>query len=260
MNTLSKKALVILLTAMTAISLFAVSVNAATPLIYQFADYTGSETVSADLQGDCTKFVRLEDEKAEVNPQNYTVSGDEQKTTVTLKKEYADSLENGEYSFKGYFKNVLNAYEFSVFEDSAVLIPATQDGEFVNLTIDQTEVDASNYDVAKTPDGFAITIKADFLQTLPENTAFCAHYNDSSMCYIKLHVEKPGTEPSTEPSTKPTSAPKATKPTQPSNGTQNPNFPKTGVNNHMPELISIILISASILSLGIFSICRKKAE
>lgn len=259
MNTLLKKALGILLAVITAISLFAVSVNAATPLIYQFGSYTGNETVSVDLQGDYTKFVRLEDENSEINSQNYTVSGDEQKTTLTLKEEYLNGLKNGEHNFKGYFENVLNTYEFSAFEDSAVLIPATQDGEFVNLTANETEVEKSNYDVEKTSDGFVITFKEEFLQTLPENTGFCAYYNDSSMCYIKLQVKKPSTEPSTEPNTNPTLAPKATKPAQPSNGSQNLDFPKTGVNNHMPELISVILISAGILSLGILHGFRKKA-
>lgn len=172
MKAVFKKTLVTAFAAFTAISLFAVSASAATPKRYNFTDYTGSETVSVDLNGDYTKFAGLKDKNGEIDSKNYTVSGDENKTTVTLKEDYLNGLENGEYNFNGYFENVLNTYEFTAFANVGVSIPASENSEFVNLTVGETEVDNANYEVEKTSGGFVITVDSEYLQTLPENTSF----------------------------------------------------------------------------------------
>lgn len=249
MKTLLKKALVTFFAVVLIISLFSVSASAKTPLLYDFGCFTGKETVSVNLQGDFTKFVRIEDENGEIDPQNYTVSGDEQNTTVTLKEDYLNNLENGEYNFEVYFENILNMYEFSVSEEVGILIPATKSGEFVNLTADETEVEKSNYDVEKTSNGFVITVKDEYMQALPENTKFYAHYYDNSMCYMKLQVEKQ--EAYSDSTTE------ATTPTKTEGEQQTVVFPKTGVSNHLPEIISVMLISACVLTFGILSVNLK---
>ena len=167
MNKVFKNSLVTVFAAVTAVSLFSVSASAATPKMYNFTNYTGNETVSVDLQGDYTKFAKLEDKNGEIDLKNYTVSGDENKTTVTLKEDYLSSLENGEYTFNGYFENVLNTYEFTAYENVGVSIPAGEDCEFYNLTVGETEVDNANYEVEKTSGGFVITVNSEYLQTLP---------------------------------------------------------------------------------------------
>lgn len=243
MKAVFKKTLVTAFAAVTAISLFSVSASAATPKMYNFTDYTGSETVSVDLNGDYTKFAGLKDKNGEIDSKNYTISGDENKTTVTLKKDYLNGLENGEYTFNGYFENVLNTYEFTAFANVGVSIPASENSEFVNLTVGETEADNANYEVEKTSGGFVITVDSEYLQTLPENTSFYANYYDDSVCYIKLQVEKQGANPST--------GSEVTKPTQTGGGQQTLVSPKTGVNNHLPQIISVMLLSAGVFTLGI---------
>lgn len=210
--------------------------------MYSFNNYTGSETVSADLQGDYTKFARLEDKSGEIDSKNYTVSGDEQKTTVTLKEDYLSSLENGDYTFNGYFENILNTYEFTAYENVGVSIPAGDDCEFYNLTVGETEVDNANYDIEKTSGGFVITVKSEYLQTLPKNTSFFAHYYSDSMCSITLQVAKQGANPSTgsEPTNNTSTTGKDTSLVS----------PKTGVNSYVPQIICVMLISA-----GVFTFC-----
>lgn len=244
MNTVVKKSLVTFFAVIMAISLFSVSVNATTPKMYEFTKYTGNETVSVDLQGDYTKFARLEDKNGEIDSKNYTVSGDENKTTVTLKEDYLKGLENGEYTFNGYFENVLHTYEFNAVKDTGISIPASENSLFVNLTAGDTEVDNANYDIEKTSDGFVITVKNEYLQTLPENTNFYAHYYDDSMCYIKLQVAKQGSNPAT--------GSEATKPTQ-TGADKSLVSPKTGVNNYVPQIFFVMLLSAGVLTLGILS-------
>ena len=245
MKAVFKKTLVTVFASVTAISLFSVSASAATPKMYSFNNYTGSETVSVDLQGDYTKFARLEDKNGEIDSKNYTVSGDEQKTTVTLKEDYLSSLENGDYTFNGYFENILNTYEFTAYENVGVSIPAGDDCEFYNLTVGETEVDNANYDIEKTSGGFVITVKSEYLQTLPENTSFFAHYYSDSMCSITLQVEKQSANPSTG--------------TEPTNNTSTTGkdtslvSPKTGVNNYVTQIICVMLISAGVFTLCILS-------
>ncbi len=243
MNTLLKRFSGIFFAAMLTITLFCVSANATTPMIYDFVSFTGSETVSVDLHGDCTKFAGLADENGEINSKNYTVSGDEQKTTVTLSEEYLNSLENGEYNFKGYFENALLTYNFIAAEDAGILIPTSKNSEFVNLTLGETEVENSNYVAEKTSDGFLVTVNKEFLQTLPENTEFSAHYYGDYMCYINLKVEKQNAQP--------TSATEPTKPAKTGNEQPSVFYPKTGVNNYVPQITLVMLLSACVLTLGI---------
>lgn len=245
MNAVFKKTLVTVFASVTAISLFSVSAGAATPKMYNFNNYTGNETVSVDLQGDYTKFARLEDKNGEIDSKNYMVSGDEQKTTVTLKEDYLSSLENGEYTFNGYFENILNTYEFTAFENVGVSIPAGEDCEFVNLTAGETEVDNANYEIEKTSGGFVITVNSEYLQTLPENTSFFAHYYSNSVCCITLQVEKQSTKPATgsEPTNNTSTTGKDTSLVS----------PKTGVNNYAPQIIFVMLVSAGVFTLGILS-------
>lgn len=242
MKAVFKKSLATVFASVTAISLLSVSANAATPRLYNFNDYTGSETVSVDLQGDYTKFAGLKDKNGEIESKNYTVSGDEQKTTVTLNQDYLSSLENGEYTFNGYFENVLKTYEFTAYENVGVSIPAGEGSEFVNLTVGETEVDNANYAVEKTSDGFVININSEYLQTQPENTAFFAHYYSNSMCSINLQVAKQGANPATvsEVANNTSTTGKDTSLVS----------PKTGVNNYAPQIIFVMLLSA-----GIFALC-----
>lgn len=252
MNSILKKALGTFLSAMILISLFSVSVNATTPKMYDFPNYTGNETVSVDLQGDYTKFARFEDKNGEIDSKNYTVSGDENKTTVTLKDDYLNSLENGEYTFNGYFENVLQTYEFTAFENVGVSIPVGESSEFVNLTVGETEVDNANYEVEKTSGGFVITVKSEYLQTLPENTSFFAHYYSNSICCINLQVAKQGSNPAT--------GSKVTNNTSTTGKDTSLVSPKTGVNDYVPQMIFVMLISAGVLTLGILSLNRKKSN
>lgn len=243
MKTVFKKTLVTAFAAVTAISLFSVSANAATPKMYNFTDYTGSETVSVDLNGDYTKFAGLKDKNGEIDSKNYTVSGDENKTTVTLKEDYLNGLENGKYTFNGYFENVLNTYEFTAFANVGVSIPASENSEFVNLTVGETEVDNANYEVEKTSDGFVITVDSEYLQTLPENTSFFAHYYDNSVCSINLQVAKQGTKPST--------CSEVTNNTSTTGKDTSLVSPKTGVNNYVPQIIFVMLLSAGVFTIGV---------
>lgn len=250
MKTLFKKTLGTFFAAMILISLFSVSVNAATPRMYNFTNYTGNETVSVDLQGDYTKFVKLENENGEIVSKNYTVSGDENKTTVTLKEDYLNGLENGEYTYNGYFENILHTYKFSAVENVGISIPAGESGEFVNLTAGETEVDKSNYDVEKTSEGFVITVKTEYLQTLPENIEFYAHYYGNNMCYIKLQVEKQGSRPAT--------GSEVTNNTSTNGGTKTLISPKTGVSNYVPQVISVMMLSVCVFVVGILIGNREK--
>lgn len=245
MKAVFKKTLVTAFAAVTAISLFSVSASAATPKMYNFTDYTGNETVSVDLNGDYTKFAGLKDKNGEIDSKNYTVSGDENKTTVTLKEDYLNGLENGEYTFNGYFENVLNTYEFTAFANVGVSIPAGESSEFVNITVGETEVDNANYEVEKTSGGFVITVDSEYLQTLPENTSFFAHYYSDSMCYIKLQVAKQGAKPST--------GSEATNNTSTTGKDTSLVSPKTGVNNYVPQIIFVMMLSAGVFALGILN-------
>lgn len=242
MNKVFKKSLVTVFAAVTAVSLFSVSASAATPKMYNFTNYTGNETVSVDLQGDYTKFAKLEDKNGEIDSKNYTVSGDENKTTVTLKEDYLKGLENGEYTFNGYFENILNTYEFTAYENVGVSIPAGEDCEFYNLTVGETEVDNANYEVEKTSGGFVITVNSEYLQTLPENTSFFAHYYSDSMCSITLQVKKQISKPAT--------GSEVTNNTSTTGKDTSLVSPKTGVNSYVPQIICVMLISA-----GIFTSC-----
>lgn len=261
MNTLIKKALVTFSTAMILISLITVSASANTPLLYDFGCFTGEETVSIDLQGDYTKFVRLEDENGKIDPQNYTVSGDKQHTAITLKEEYLNNLENGEYKYKSYFENTLLTYEFDTVVNVGILVPASNSSEFANLVCGETEVEKSNYDVEKTTEGFLITINNEFLQTLPESTKFYAHYYDNNMSYINLQVDKQEAKPTlateaateTTTTTETTTAKGTTNPTKATDEQQTLVFPKTGDNSSIMPIISVMLLSACVLTLGIIS-------
>ena len=250
MKAVFKKTLVTVFASVTAISLFSVSASAATPKMYSFNNYTGSETVSVDLQGDYTKFARLEDKNGEIDSKNYTVSGDEQKTTVTLKEDYLSSLENGDYTFNGYFENILNTYEFTAHENVGVSIPAGEDCEFYNLTVGETEVDNANYDIEKTSVGFVITVKSEYLQTLPENTSFFAHYYDNSVCSINLQVAKQGTNSAT--------GSEVTNNTSTTGKDTSLVSPKTGVNNYVPQIIFVMLLSAGVFTIGVLGGKYKK--
>lgn len=252
MNTLLKKALGTFMTSIILLSLFSVSVSAKTPLLYDFGCFTGNETMSVALHGDYSKFVRIEDENGEISPKNYTVSGDEQKTTITLKEEYLKDLQNGEYNLKGYFENILLTYEFEATENAGTLVPASKNGEFVKLTVGETDVDKSNYNVEKTSDGFVIIVKKDFLQTLPENTKFCVHYYDSSMCYMRLQVEKQETHP--------VAVTETTTPTQTVGEQQTLISPKTGDRSPVSPIIIIMLISAGVFTVVILIGSRKKSN
>lgn len=248
MKKLLKKGVCIIFTAVIFVFLFSVSAGAKTPPIYDLGDFTGEESMSVDLKYDYASFAGLEDNDGEIASENYSVSGDEQKTTVTLNKEYLNNLENGEYRLKAYFENVEMKSEFEAAEDVGVFVSADENSEFVKLTAGETEVDKANYDVKKESGGFLITVKNEFLQTLPENTVFCAYYREESMCYLRLRVEKQ-TEASAD-------ATEPEKTEQPADRDASLVSPKTGDSSLARLLIPIMLISVSVIAL-VFTFSRK---
>lgn len=233
------------------ISLSITSAFAATPATYEFETLTDNKTVSVDMPGDYTKFASLEDENGEIDPQNYTITGDEQTTTVTLKGEYLNNLSNGEYNFRGYFENILLTYEFTASETAGVIIPASENSVFVKLTANKADVEPSNYVVNHSADGFVITVNEEFLQTLPENTTFCAYYYDNSVCYMKLQVNRQEQlQPTTNNSTNSTAADNKT-----GNNQQSLVSPKTGDNSSALRIILFTLasVSAVVFTFGVLS-------
>ena len=87
-----------------------------------------------------------------------------------------------------------------------------------------------------------ITVNSEYLQTLPENTSFFAHYYSDSMCCITLQVEKQISKPAT--------GSEVTNNTSTTGKDTSLVSPKTGVNSYVPQIICVMLISA-----GIFTSC-----
>ncbi len=121
------------------VSFTVIATNADYPVLADFDTFTGSGNISAEIDADVTKFIRLLNNGQAVDPQNYTVPGDS--SVITLKESYLKTLANGTYDFTAEFAD--GAAELTLNVDVQPVsgetglgdIPKTGDNSFGALSI-----------------------------------------------------------------------------------------------------------------------------
>ncbi|MDR3072491.1 MAG: leucine-rich repeat protein [Clostridiales Family XIII bacterium] len=73
------------------------------PVLKQFDNFTGSGTVTARIDADHTKFMRLSLDGTEISPSSYTIT--QGSTVITLSEAYLKTYANGVYVLKAEFKD-----------------------------------------------------------------------------------------------------------------------------------------------------------
>jgi len=167
-----------------------------------FETWTGSGSTSVTMLWiDHTRFLNLFDYNRDeaVDPGNYTVTGTDDTTVITLKEEYLKTLTNGEYSFRADFEAVPWSFEYGTFkpgsdwsEDEApdVWIEDLDCTTFFKLTCNDEEVDPSNYTVETSYESIKILLEKDYQETLIEGEyRFDMYFMVPGLVWLDLTVD-----------------------------------------------------------------------
>ena len=178
---------------------YAANVSAESPMLYTFDTWKGSETTSVSFNGNYTRLLEIRDittplESKKIDSSKYTVTGDDKTTTITLNEDFLKTLENGMYSFVGYFK----VDEFFLYPDTLNLENSNKSSlnlffdkrdRFGKISHNGKDVAPSNYNVTY-PDNpsdslFIVEFNEDYLETIPKKERLFKFYSfDDREYYI----------------------------------------------------------------------------
>ena|GEM_PF-2371486 len=266
MKKILKKTFVILLSVLLLSMLmagFSLNASAFSPSLHDFGTWTGSGSVSVSINIDSSAALTLSKDGKNLDPSNYTKTGEGDTTGIKLNESYLKTLDNGEYTFFATFSGeaLLTFIEDLAMEtETEGQVPSIgglEDLRLVKITYGDEVVDSANYTVDKTGPGTKIIFKTEYLETLSGEHTFKAHLaGDKNWAYIKLKVDVPddsSAPPSsnTETSATPTSA------TPTSTSPENP-IPKTGNGGFMAEWSVLLLSAAACFAVVLLLAANKK--
>lgn len=94
--------------------------NAQSPALFEFNTWTGSGVAAANIALDKDEFVKLTYNSKDVDNTNYTVTGTESSTVITLTEKYLKTFENGEYHLWGNFSGASVVLQLNVNKQNTV--------------------------------------------------------------------------------------------------------------------------------------------
>ena len=252
--------MILLLSLFTAVTVglaLNVSANALFFPRYDFGTWTGSETMSVNMEFDFSRFERLNYDGDKFDPSNYTVTGTGSSTVVTLKEEYLKTLAKGTYHFTADFSAVPLKYKYGF---GNMIIEGVDCTTFFKLTYGDEEVDPSNYTVNASGTSISITFKDGYLETLSGEESFYMHFNVKGFANLYLTVDVQSTSSDTSSAVSslilseppPSSSPPPSS-QSPKKGTVG--IPKTGDQGAMSALL---FLSLSAIGCIVSLITRKK--
>jgi len=248
---------------------FSLNASAFSPSRHDFGTWTGSGSVSVSIDIDSSAALTLSKDGKNLDPSNYTKTGEGDTTVIKLNESYLKTLDNGEYTFFATFSGealLTFIEELAMETETEGQVPSIgglEDLRLVKITYGDEVVDSANYTVDKTGPGTKIIFKTEYLDTLSGEHTFKAHLaGDKNWAYIKLKVDVPDVSSelppsSTETSTTPTSAaPTSATPTSVS--PKNP-IPKTDDSGFMAAW-SAILLSAAVCFAAVLLLAVNKKQ
>ena len=217
------------------------------PDTYEFDTWTGSGDASVHVKGHYTKFDKITTDGQEVDPSNYTITGKDSGTIITLKEEYLKTLSNGEYSFEVRFFEEIEwlEYEFNIDMQTGEAIVPREDEKIFRIFCDNEEVDPSNYTITADNKTFVIIFEKEYLQTLTGEEVFCASIGSTGFTdYLNLIVDMQPTTTTTTVVTTTTTGIITTIVTTTTSPILSDETPKTGDSESMITLFVIMSLSA----------------
>jgi len=187
------------------------SASALMPESRSFDTWTGSGNTSVSIGYERSAFVELAYGSEVFDPSNYTVSGTDGHTIITLKQEYLETLANGGYSYRSLFIGEgLRTYSVELSmqtETEAIAIDPHYD--FVptldtwELMYGDDKVDSIHYEVELIDDDTALfTFDEEYIAGLSGAHSFHAFYSQNGIYVdLNLFVDVPATTDGTPPTT-----------------------------------------------------------
>ena len=178
----------------------------ATRVPIDFGTWKGSGTISANVGFDSSALIKLSCESEssqneEVDPTNYIVTGTDETTIITLKEEYLETLEEGEYNYIAEFSKEnlgFTIYELRMLTQTEAVVPVDSTGlrySVAKIIYLDDEVDPSNYTITKTTSSGeesingVITFSEEYIGTLSGDHSFQVLLSyDSDVRLIRLTV------------------------------------------------------------------------
>jgi len=198
-KTIKKVSIVLLSISLLTLAMakFALNSNALEPsLPYDFGTWAGSGSVFISVMIDHTRFIKLIYDGNAVDPSNYTITGTDNITEITLKEEYLKTLVNGEYRFWADFSEKLEKFHLGLdWNGREFAIEGLDHTKFVKLTCDSKEVDPSNYSATLAKDSIMITLEEEYLETLTGKESFDIYFEMKDVAILYLNVDVQNTLP-----------------------------------------------------------------
>lgn len=229
-------------------------VSANSPELFEFDTWEGKESTSVSIEADYSKFEKLLYNEDEVIPLNYTVSGTDSSTIITLKEDYLKTLPNGQHSLLAYFSaDGLESFITGMVDNTKkqIIFSGTPDHyKLIRLTYGDTEIDKSNYTATNNGCSTKIVFKDDYMETLSEEFIFGGYFSyEHYMVVLNLEVDTSTDNTSESVTEAVTDITVASKDTYSTTTTSNfAKSPKTGYN-HSLSIGFILVLSLSLLTI-----------
>ncbi len=177
------------------------SVSGSTEKHFSFEKWTGNGSVSVTVDIDKSAFADLKI-SSEIDKSNYSVSGNENSTVITLKEGFLKTLDfyDEEYNFTAHFNKEginITSFDAQINEQNDIAIPSTlPTGSRVNkITLNNAVVDNSYYTVLT--DSNKIHFNAEYAALFSGQPTFKV-YMVSDDIYVTLSLTKDIPETTTE--------------------------------------------------------------